>query len=254
VLAVSLERVRLLEGDGEACRAVALVHVPTSFEEALGELQYDSATQQHTGSSSRLGRRQAIVHGPGDRDAEHFEADLAQYFRVVARALERQFGRRTTPLVLAAVREYFPLLQQADLPWTVLEEGIPGSPDRTPDRELHANALRIVRDRERRELEATLARYGDLAAHDKASAELSTVLEAALAGRIHALLVGPEAQLWGRFDPAAPSLVVHAAREPGDEDLVALAVRETLRCRGLVWRTQPGDLPGEAPLAAIFRY
>ncbi len=254
VLAISLNQVRLLACRRDACSRVELVHVPASFEQAMGELQYYTGLQMHSSTSSGLGRRAAIFHGHGDGDEEHFEDDVFAYFRAVARGLEQQMGKSGEPLVLAGVAAHFPALKRAGLPYAVLEEGVAGNPDHVPDHELRDAAWPIVEAWSRRAAAADLERYGELAARAQASSEAHEILQAASAGRIHVLLTASGAELWGRFDPASLSLSVHRERAPGDEELVNLAVCGTLAGRGTARELPAAEVPGGAPMAALFRY
>ena len=56
-----------------------------------------------------------------------------------------------------------------------------------------------------------------------------TVSALAAQGRVDTLLLSPDKRQWGAFDPESLQAILHAVREPGDEDLVDLAVWMTLK-------------------------
>jgi hypothetical protein len=60
--------------------------------------------------------------------------------------------------------------------------------------------------------------------------------------------------VWGGFDPGNDKVNVHEPPEPGDEDLLDLAVIQTLINRGAVYAVMPEEVPGQAILAAVLRY
>jgi hypothetical protein len=61
-------------------------------------------------------------------------------------------------------------------------------------------------------------------------------------------------QRWGSFDRQSNALEVHEQHEPGDEDLLDVAAVQTLLQGGTIYAVGPGDVPADAPLAAIFRH
>jgi hypothetical protein len=255
VLAVSRHRVRLFEGDHESLREMELGAVPRDFEAALGELQFQRGLQQHSPTPAGRGRRAIVFHGHGADDEEHLEDDLFKYFRLLAAALHERLGGDDRPLVVAAVEEHLPVLvQRAGLPGTVLEEGIPGNPDYVSEHDLHARAWPLVAAWARRAAGADARRVRDAVDRARVVTETSAIVRAAAGGRVDTLLAAAGAELWGTFDPAAQALTVHGAPEPGDEELVNLAVCETLAARGAVRELPPAELPGPGPMVALLRW
>jgi hypothetical protein len=61
-------------------------------------------------------------------------------------------------------------------------------------------------------------------------------------------------EIWGSYDPAAASAEVHANRQAGDADLADLATVRTIAGRGAIYTLAREQMPGGAPLAAIYRY
>jgi len=80
------------------------------------------------------------------------------------------------------------------------------------------------------------------------------VLPAALDGRVGTLMVSDKSQRWGRFDSQRRQTVIHDARADEDEELVNVAAVLTLRNGGSVVPFASGRLPGDAPIAAIYRW
>jgi hypothetical protein len=66
--------------------------------------------------------------------------------------------------------------------------------------------------------------------------------------------VAAGAERWGRFDAEQNVLSVHETAEKGDEDLLNLAVIETILRSGSVYRLDPASVPDGSVVAALFRY
>ena len=254
VLALSRKRVRLLETDAEGTRRLELPGLPASFVAAVGELQYHSAVQAHTGTPSALGRRSAIFHGHGDGDEEHFEADIASFCRRVTEALEEKLPEPDAPVVLAAVTEYTPIFRRAARRLRLLAETVTGNPDSISDAELGAAARRLAAAERGREVERELERWSGLRAGGRAVDELAPVVAAADEGRVETLFLAREAERWGSYEPDLRRLVVHERREPGDEELLDRAAARTLAQGGDVHAVAHTAMPEGRIAVAILRY
>src|SRR5439155_12329090 len=85
-----------------------------------------------------------------------------------------------------------------------------------------------------------------------ASKEVVALMRAASEGRIATLLYAPTAEVWGL--QTEPGVLIHSEPETGDDDLVNEVAVRTLLTEGEVRACPPDELPGGAPMAAIFRY
>jgi hypothetical protein len=254
VLALSRKRVRLLAAGAAETRELALPDLPESFAAALGELQFHSGVQAHTGSGSALGRRAAIFHGHGDDDEEHFDADLASYCRRIAEVLESKLPQREAPVVLAAVGEYAPMFRQAARRLHLLAETLPGNPDLATDAELAASARRLAAREIELRIAGELARWAELRAGGRAADDLAAVLAAAEEGRVETLFLAREAERWGSYEPDLRRVVVHERREAGDEELLDRAAARTLTRGGDVHVVAHAAMPENRVAVASLRY
>lgn len=252
VLAISRNRVRLLEGGPESLSELDLGPMPGSFDEALGELQLYRGLQHHSATPAGRGRRSVIFHGHGAGDEENLEDDLFRYFRLVADGLRQRLGENGPPLVIAAAAEHLPLLGRARLPGTVLDDAVAGNPDHLSEHELHGLAWPVVEAWARGADATEVERVHGCSDRTRLTSEVSAVLRAAAAGRIDTLLTARGAELWGTFETATQATVVHTTPEPGDEELINRAACETLLGRGAVHELAAEELP--APMLALRRY
>lgn len=251
VLALSMGATRLVEvSPGEAVQ-VRVPGMPETMDDALDYDQFQSEVQVHSAGPRRLGSRQAFVHGHGDDDEERRERDLLAYFRLVADGLKVRVG--DVPVILASVEEYYPIFRKANSSCDLLT-GIAGSPDHLTDRQLADAALAVLELRAEERIREALEQYRELGDRRRVSDDAAEIVQAALQGRMDTLFVAPGMALWGTFEPDLGRVAFHQDRQPGDDDLVDLAVVRTLGQGGEVMSVPADRVPGGGPLAAILRY
>lgn len=253
-LAVSLKRVRLLEGGREDFRELALPGLPVSFDAEMGYEEYDTNVYTHTGSPSALGRRSALFHGHGDGDEENLKDDVFHFLRRVVEALERGLPEASAPFVLAAVEPYHPLFARANRRLRIAGEGIVGNPDFLSNRELDQQARQIVRQEALHRLDAELVRWVELRASRRGVEDFEEIVRAADQGALETLFLSREAERWGSYEPDLGRVTVHETRERGDVELLEMAAVRTLTNGGEVYTLPLGAMPEGRIALAIRRY
>jgi len=265
VLALSQDEVKLFQGTRYSTSEVNLKDVPQGLAEALKWDEMERHTQFHTstvtpqGKSSRRairGGRPAVFHGHGVDSAAKHKEHILRYFRRVSQGMHEILAEEQAPLVLAAVDYLHPIYREASTYPHLVGQGIGGNPEELEAEELHAKAWAIVKLLLTAEREKAAAQYRQLAGADseKASASLEAIVPAAYFGRVETLFVAVGTQAWGTFDPQIGMAKLHQEYEPGDEDLLDFAALHTLLNSGLVYAVEPDEVPGEAALAAVYRY
>lgn len=254
LLALSQQRVALLEGTRESLVEVPVPGLPQNIASALHlesfppERHLEYRSHPPTG-----GRRQAMWHGHAE-EKQDLTRFLIDFFHPVDRAVSAALRGERSPLLLAAVDYLHPLYAQVNSYPHLLPGGVQGNPDGFNLSELHRRAWAVVRETHDRELEKALAEYAEFAGGPRSSQEVSTVLVGACFARVGRLFVAQDVELWGRFDPQSLQVVVHGRREPGDEDLLDWAAVRTLSTDGVVHAVPRARVPGGGPLAALFRF
>lgn len=251
VLALSANGVRLVQGTRDTVADVDLRGVPASLAEALAAHDRDEPLHFHTRPAGGVGSWGAIFHGQGV-GIDDEKDDLLRYFQRVDRGLHAVLSPDRAPLVLAAVGYLMPLYRRANTYAHLLEEGVEGNPDRLGAKELHDQAWPLVRPHFERARGDALALYRRLVGTGRTARGLGEVVPAAHAGRVETLFVALGTERWGLLDPSAGRVEEHEPPQPGDADLLELAVAHTLRHGGTVYALPAGEVPGGAPLAAIF--
>jgi hypothetical protein len=257
ILALSQGKVRLFQGTRHVVDEIELKDTPRSIDDALWYDDPEAQLQHHTSTSGPGGEPAAepgvVHHGQGVTDDEHLQR-LRRYFDDVSDAVHEQLGDEDTPLVLAAVDYLHPIYKEVDHSPHLLDEGIEGNPDEMSAEELHEQAWSIVEPLFTEAKEEVRERYKQMAHTEQASDDLGTIVPAAVQGRVDALFVAVGTQKWGVYDMDSHSIQVHDESQNGDEDLLDFAAVQTMAYGGTVYAVDPAQVPGDTPIAAVFRF
>lgn len=258
LLALSHNHIRLIEGTRSSASEVTLPEgVPRSFAESMRYDESDNELQYHSSSSGAVvgkgGRRAIVFHGQGGGIDEEKE-QLLRFFQQIDRGLHAKFAEERAPLILVGVAYLFPLYREANTYAHLLEEGVPGNPDRASLESLRKQAWAIVEPFFLQKRQEEAARYREYAATGRASHSVREVVPAAYDGRIESLFLEADQEQWGSFNPATRMLHIHLKARFNDDDLLDVAATQTLLHGGPVYVVERVDMPGEEPLAAVLRY
>jgi hypothetical protein len=252
ILALSQNRVRVLEGTKYTVDEVDLGDMPRSMEEALQYDQFEKQLQFHTGTSTGSGQRSAMFHGHDVREEE--KGRILKWFRTIDEELSALFSDSRSPIVLAGVEYLFPIYKEAaSLPHLVVE-GIGGNPEELKPEELHGLAWPIVEPIFSQAHEKAAARYRQLAGTGYTTTDVKEAVLAAFHGKVDVLFVAVGVQVWGYFDPDSNAVYVDGDLKPGDQDLLDAAAVHTILNGGIVYAVGPEDVPDNERVAAVFRY
>jgi len=254
ILALSQNEVSLLQGTRYSVSEVYLEGVPESLEEALRYDDPEKQLQFHTRTPRVTdGKRSAIFHGHGV-GIDDSKDNIRRYFHQIDAGLRELLRDERAPLVLAGVDYLLPLYREVNSYPYLLDQGIPGNPEGLKAAELHAQAWAVVQSYFLKAQQEAAARYRQFAGTGLTSNDVKETVAAAYHGRIDLLFVAVGVQRWGTFAPDTNVVQLHQKAEPGDEDLLDFAAMHTLLNRGIVYAVEPGKVPDDAPLAALFRY
>ncbi len=259
ILALSQNEIRLLEGTRYSIHEVELPEaVPESLAEALKYEEAENEVWFYSSSSSgasigKSGRRAAIFYGQGvghDDSKDH----LLRYFQQINKGFHELLKDERAPLVLAGVEYLFPLYRQANTYPHLLEQGVPGNPDKLSSEALHEQAWAVVKPYFQKAQAENAAQYIDNVGTGQTSNNIREIMPAAYYGRVSSLFVAIDQELWGNFDPTNNAIHVHKEPRFRDDDLLDEAATQTLLHGGAVYAVEQTKIPGELPVAAVFRY
>lgn len=253
ILSLCQKKVRLLHATAFAVEAVEVPGMPTGMTEALGYEVHDRQVLARTGAPRGAGQRSGTYYGMGSEERDEKEEAL-RFFRLVDGALHEHLGGQRVPLVLAAVQYLVPIYKEANTYPYLMEDAVIGHPEDFSPIHLQASALEVVQPYFERALRDAAARYRELEGTGRTAADLGEILPAARHGRVEALFVDQSRQRWGRFALETDETEVHGERQPGDQDLLDLAVLQVYTSGGTVFAVDAGQVPGQQSAAALLRY
>lgn len=261
ILALSMNQVRLFQATRHSLNEVSLEDiVVTNMSEALRlddperEAQFHTSTDVPASTGGRTpGAREAVFHGHSPE--EDRKKDLLRFFHKIDDGITNLLDSEQVPLILVGVDYLLPLYQQANTYPHLVEDGITGNPDEFDPEDFHDPAWDIVKSRLDAARDEAAQRYSALIGQNaEASDDIEVVIPAAYFGRVDTLFVEGNAQTWGRFDPQANEVQLDHEPTTANEDLLDMAASKTILQGGSVYVVDPGKIPSDTSVAAIFRY
>jgi hypothetical protein len=254
VLAVSQNRVRLLEATRYGVEELHPAHLPTDLRSALNVDEYVSTLQQHSTSTPRVAGGM-MFHGQGGADMDvRKRSEIVQFFHRIDAALTKYFGGDRTPLLFAGVDYLFPLFRETCDYHGLVDDAVSGNPDDLTAMEIHEQAWRVMEPRFAAERDAALGRYRNAASGELAESDVVRIMRAARSGAIETLVVSAEAQRWGIIDEHSGAVQLTNANVEGAEELLNYAAVQTLIANGTVFSVSSERLPHGEEVVALLRY
>lgn len=253
LLALSLGENRLFEATPYSIAEISTDDLPSSMKETLKFDVFEKHLQGHpTASASGTGARMTF-HGHGSQKEDR-DTNIRRYVREIAGRISTILGGERSPLILAGLPHLLSEFTAAcDYPG-LLDDHVVVDPGHMKIEELHRRSLDKANGYFRKNMTEALERYGAASAAGSAVEGTVNALKMSARGRVDTLFVTPDLSAYGRFDPKTGETELSAERQPGDSDLVSLAVEETLLKGGKVFTAPEGRLPGDEGIAAILRY
>ncbi len=258
ILALSQNKVRLLNGTRDSVSEVDIGQVGGSLAEAIPSDDHQVSLQLHTSGSTggMLGSGSVTFHGQGGGSDESAKNELLRYFRLVSDGLTEFLQEDRRPLVLAGVEYLLPIYKEANTYLNLIDRVIKGNPDLLSADELHKSAWDIIEPLFKATQEEAIVYYNQLAgqASARVADTLEKILPAAIQGRVETLFAAAGVQQWGVLDPVTNEIALHDQMESGDEHLLDLAAVQTYLKGGIVYVVEPEKVPGGTIAAAVLRY
>ena len=254
VLGLSLDKIRLFEGDRDALDEVELATgVPRTITDALGA----ERTEPHQTVASYggvAGASNAMHHGHGGKSDE-VDIDAYKFFRSIDRAvLEHHSGPTGLPLILAALPEHHHRFHGVSQNPFLLTEGITVNPDAVTNDALRTLAWQVVEPR----YEARLAKLKDdfeqARGTGRGSDDLPQITAAAASGRVATLFIEADHQIAGHLDEGTGKVVGGALSHPRVDDVLDDLGELVGKMGGEVLVIPAARMPTRTAVAAIYRY
>jgi hypothetical protein len=236
ILALSLDRVRILRGDDTHLEEIPLGRTPRSIGDALWFQDEERRITQHSAGSGT----EVMFHGHA-AGGEQTNLRVRQFVSLVNDGLVEILRERhalTQPVIVAGVAEHLSELRGVTSLPDLVDVPIPGNHLLATDRELHAAAIEILSGRLGHD--TVLSRRARLAGTGLTIDAMAELVEAADHGRIDQLIVETGAERWPADGELADEIV--------DQLIVA-----TLRHGGEVAEVPAGAVGG-AGVSALARW
>jgi len=224
--------------------------VPETLEDFLKLEPPDHDLEDRSAAGVSTGSMQGVRFGTGSA-RETRSTYLADFYKAVDRGVRERLGLRDAPLVLAGVDEDTALYRANNRYANLLARSVSGnSPGSLLENEAFQKAYEIVRaDRAERAISALLD-WRERVVPARFTTGLSTILRAAVDGRVARLYIDQAARMLGIFEGTRRS----GRWNWGEEDLLNVAAVETILQGGSAHSLPTGRIPDGAPVAAILRY
>lgn len=251
VLALSQKQLRLIACSRSSAQQVKIpLGVPESLVESLEHRNPDVLDERTR--ANPVGKPNLLGHHNEKVDKNTV---IEEYCRQIDRGLhDAMFKEQHNPLVLACVEYVRPLYYAVNTYPHLAEESIAGNPEGFSPEELREKAWPIVEPMLNADMQKALQRFGERTSDGRASKALKEIVQAAMGGRVESLFVASGIHQWGVVEPER--LKIHQHKEPrhGDRDLVDVAALQTFLHGGRVYTLEQEEIPGGAPVAAVFRF
>ncbi len=246
LLCLYYEAVRLYEGTFYGLSEVDVSGLTRGMAEALShdEIQRRLRIEERRAPEVGQGRE-------GPVEVDRTEDWVYAYFREIDQNLRDLLVAEGTTLVVTGSQFLLPIYMKVNTYPRVINGGHVGAFEvPTPDA-LHAQVLPLLRRGFEEGLADVRARYGNAAGTGKASNDIGRIVSGAYQGRVDVLFAEPDYSLCGTFDQATNEVKIGNG---GADDLVDLAAVFTFLKRGNIYAVGRDRLPGNEPVAALFRY
>jgi hypothetical protein len=257
VLCISRQTARLFEGNRDSLNEVSLAaDVPSTASEIMGdEVPEPVSRMRTTGSTASLsGRTDDMRYSHGSK-SEVIDRQTERFFRAVDRGFTAHYSKHSgLPLILAALPEHHALFREVSHNSQLLDEGVDVNPDVLKQDELRTLSWKIMEPLYIRRLAGLVDEFNAARNAQQASADLSDVAAAAVAGRVRVLLLEADRQIPGRIDPQTGSVQYGKQEDPQIDDMLDDLGEQVLRTGGEVIMVPAERMPDASGLAAIFRY
>jgi hypothetical protein len=156
--------------------------------------------------------------------------------------------------VLAGVESVQSIYRAANTYPGLLGAGIAGNQDGTSADDLHAAAWPLVQPEFHQARETAVASYLALRGTGRPTGDLMVAAQAAFMPGF--LCCSCQWGSSGGVESTGQtgSIELHETAHPDDGDLLNVVAVQTTLTRGTVYAVEPGEMPGETDIAAVFRY
>ncbi|MGE5351650.1 MAG: hypothetical protein ACM3UR_15170 [Bacteroidota bacterium] len=251
IMFLDRKNLKLFRANPFGYEEMELKNVVTNMDDAL---QLDESQQKQFHETEGGAHRASLYVGPGyGTDDAKKDKDILRFFQRADKGIYNTVKGENLPMVLSGVEYLLPIFKSASSYPNIADEGVAGGTWELGMNEIHKHALEIMHPYFEKKEKDALSRYYQYSVGDQASNDTGEILQAAFSDRIDSLFFNTNEQVWGTVNPESFEVNITGKAEEG-EDLVELAVVQTLLHGGNVYPMPFEKMPDGKPLAAVFRY
>jgi hypothetical protein len=252
ILALSQKHSRLIRCTLTSSEEVPLpANVPTNLSDFNQQDQPDHRLENRTqaGQKGKSAHPGMVVAFGTSSDSDQKDHYLHDFFKAIDRELQPLLRERPLPLIVAGVDYEIALYHSVSQYPELVPRGVQGAPDGLKGGELHERAVEVLKTYNAGRVDRALGRY-EKAPANRIARSLREIVPAAFDGRVLHLFVAEGFRQSGRFKEDTREVV-----ETGEgDDLVNLAVLQTLAHAGDAFLLPPAKVPGGNHIAALLRF
>ena len=251
LLALSNDRFAFIDGSSDHLYRIELPSdVKADFAETYADYDGDDSALDYYS----LEGHESPFHGWRSRnDVRQLEGE--KFFRYVNKMVKEHLLRgRDWPMILVSLPEHQHEFRQISTIPTLLPEGIDKNPDQLTGSELVADAKPILAKAREAKMAKLMEEFGDAEAHGHATVHVDDVAKALFERKVRALFLERDKVIAGVYDENTGSLTDGSDEGAPVDDILAGVAHATLKQGGDVYILEPGQVPGESGVAALYRY
>jgi len=254
LLGLDLNNIRLYRCTRFSIDEIDLGDFPVSIKEAYADVEFERQVSFHTEGPRRAHGRDAHFFGRGAVGDEEIKESIYKYLKDVAGTFHGAVDRHDLPLIIAGVEYVIGIFREVNSYPYILEDWIGGSPVQMKIEDLHKSSWEIASSVVQKQLEEALQILFDKTGTGFTSESVEEIVRAAYNKRVDSIFFDPDYTINGSFNTGTQKISFDEDGNGSKEELINLAVIHTIKNKGTAITIKPGELPNNAPVAAMFRY
>lgn len=255
LLSLKSDKIRFYEGTRYSITEVITPEeVPSRLEDVVG---YDYEQKNLQFRSQQQGNMEAgMYHGSGEGKAEELN-EMRRYFRAVNDGiLTMLHADQNPPLVISCQDFQFPVYEEVNTYQNLYDKHLSGNPEDKDINQLHEEAWSLLQPYFSKTKKEKLNLYSEYIGSGKASADVNSIIRAALEGRIDSLFVQNAAEIFGSYDTGAQHAEVHDEMTDTSTSLINLIAIKVFEKGGTIYILEENKMPDDnhKKVNAIYRY
>lgn len=253
ILTLKLDEVKFYEADKFSITEKDINDlVPSRLEDTVG---YDYEQKSFQFRSEQGRKSEGMFHGHGDNEGDT-KSEVFRFFREIDKGLSPILNQNSkAPLVICCQDHYCPIYKEANTYSNLYPQHLRSNPADLSDQELHKKASELLEPFFNKGRTARIERYLDSLSTSKTSNSIEEILPATLAGRVDALFINKDSDLFGTYDAARDKVSFKNVNSVPTTSLTNFAAIKVFEQGGKVYISEPDDMPDKSSeISALFRY